>query len=402
VRNVPQLKRHTAARASLAMMRADSLGPASPSLIIGDVACATVRDDQFSVVRRADSIPDGFLAGKFDFKSLSGGGGKGGDVMGRSTCGAYFVKTLNTTDGGSLLREEFLKEYVARATCGQSLLAKIFAVVDHPTLGRFIVMANCVNPRVKSWSRLYDLKGTADDKTLVEDGAGVVPAHKRFYRLDLMTRECFGCIRDVPIERQRYLRGKREAYDAPIYLTSAQREEVLSAIKNDTALFEKHRLMDYSMIVGVQRVAPGTLGDAIKPHDGDVHGKPYVVHYQGETLILYFGIIDFLQPWNSGKKVAHVIKKCFAPRPISTVNPTKYSAQFNDFFAYKLKGVAFEHDDESVAGLKEEVSRLRRLLGRTSSGATVTASSPAKPESPSLFERLRSTASGVTVAVEQD
>ena len=381
-------------------MRADSLGPASPSLIVGDVACATVRDDQFSVVRRADSVPDGFLAGKFDFKTLGGGGGKGGDVMGRSSCGGYFVKTLNDTDGGSLLRDEFLKDYVARATCGQSLLAKIFAVVDNPTLGRFIVMGNCVNPRVKSWSRLYDLKGTADDKTLVEDGKSLVAVHKRFYRLDLLVRECFGCIRDVPIPRQRYIRGKREAYDAPIYVTSEQRDELVSAIKNDTALFEKHGLMDYSMIVGVQRVAPGTLNDAIKPHEGDVHGKPYVVHYQGETVILYFGIIDFLQPWNGGKKLAHVIKKCFAPRPISTVNPTNYSAQFNDFFAYKLKGVAFEHNDESIAGLKEEVSRLRRLLGRTASS---TRDSPAKPESPSLFERLRSSASmGAVVVVDQE
>ena len=47
----------------------------------------------------------------------------------------------------------------------------------HVKHGRFIVMNNCVNPRVKAWSRLYDLKGTADDKTLVADGSSVYHSH---------------------------------------------------------------------------------------------------------------------------------------------------------------------------------------------------------------------------------
>ena len=42
--------------------------------------------------------------------------------------------------------------------------------------------------------------------------------------------------------------------------------------------------------------------------EGDVHNKPYVVEYGGEVLIIYLGVIDFLQSWTSGKKVAHVIK----------------------------------------------------------------------------------------------
>jgi len=381
-------------------MRAASLGPASATLVIGEVECKTVRDENFAVVRRACEVRDEFMRGNFDFASLAGGGGKGGDVMGRSRCAGYFVKTLNATDGSSLLRDEFLKDYVSRATCGQSFLAKIFAVVEHPELGRFVVMGNCVNPRVKSWSRLYDLKGTADDKTLVADGLSIVQAHKRFYRVNLFIRECFGCVRELPLDRQRYLNGKREAYDVPIYVTKEQREEILSSIKNDTALFEKHNLMDYSMIVGIQRVAPGKLSEATKPREGDVHGKPYVVHYKGETVVLYFGIIDFLQPWTGGKKVAHVIKKCFAPSPISTVNPKKYSAQFNDFFEYKLKGVAFEHQEESVASLKEEVLRLSKIIAAANKTSSIE-SPTSRPTSPTFFDRLRSV-TGVIVTVEEE
>ena len=49
------------------------------------------------------------------------------------------------------------------------------------------------------------------------------------------------------MRRRRYLKGKHEAFDAPIYLTEGQREEVMTALKNDVAL-EKHNLMDYSLL----------------------------------------------------------------------------------------------------------------------------------------------------------
>ena len=49
----------------------------------------------------------------------------------------------------------------------------------------------------------------------------------------------------------------------------------------------------------------------------------------GKTARAYYlGIIDFLQGWTAGKKVAHVIKFLFAPKPISTVRPKPYADQF--------------------------------------------------------------------------
>ena len=360
-----------------AMMRAESLGPATARLIVGAEACETVRDDQFSVLRRADSIEDDFLRNNFDFASLSAGGGKGGDSMARTRDGRFFVKFLNESDGKSLLEDSFLREYVARVTSGQSLVTKIFAVFVHEKHGRFIVMNNCVNPRVKMWSRLYDLKGTADDKTLVADGSTVYHSHKRWYNVPLMVRECFGCFRAVPVRRRRYLKGKHEAFDAPIYLTEEQREEVMTALRNDVALFEKHNLMDYSLLVAVERVPTHRIKEEATMLEGDVHNKPYVVEYGGEVLIIYFGIIDFLQSWTGGKKVAHVIKYLFAPRPISTVHPTPYAKQFIDFFDFKFKPMGFEF--------------------RKNSSAKRADSTPSKSAaSPSFVERLKS-AAGVAV-----
>ena len=71
------------------------------SLRVGDVDCPTVQDAHFSSVRRAFGIADDFLAGIFDFGGLGAGGGKGGDLMSRTTCGTFFVKELNAGDASS-------------------------------------------------------------------------------------------------------------------------------------------------------------------------------------------------------------------------------------------------------------------------------------------------------------
>lgn len=378
-------------------MTEDDAGPSTAALVVGRTECKTLRDDQFGVVRRAESLSDDFLVDNFDFNGLGSGGGKGGDVMARTRDGRFFVKTLNATDGKSLLEDTFLRAYVSRATTGQSLATKIYAVFVHPELGRFVVMNNCVSPRVESWSRLYDLKGTADDKTLVKDGVPVPHAHKRFYNLNLIVREWFSCYRDVPVPRQRYIAGKFEAFDVSLFMTKDQKEEIMTQLRNDCALFETHNLMDYSLLVGIQRVRREDVEEAVAMRDGDVHNKPYVVEYGGEILILYFGVIDFLQPWNAGKKVAHVIKRCFAPSPISTVNPKSYAMQFLDHFEFKFKSVGFEWL-RNGAGQKRTPRKSpasKQVLRQDSSNAGA-------EESPSMLQRLRSSVANVTAFATEE
>jgi hypothetical protein len=96
---------------------------------------------------------------------------------------------------------------------------------------------------------------------------------------------------------------------------------------------------------------------------------------------MYFGVIDFLQRWTGGKKVAHVIKKIFAPRPISTVNPNAYARQFKEFFDYKMKGVGFE------AQLEDDRTPRRIPSNRFGSRND----SPGR-SSPTVIERLYSAA----------
>ena len=60
------------------------------------------------------------------------------------------------------------------------------------------------------------------------------------------------------------------------------------------------------------------------------------MHHGTEVIAYYVGIIDFLQFYNCGKKIAHVIKCCDV-KPLATVNPTEYGLRFEDYFFKKFK-----------------------------------------------------------------
>ena len=106
--------------------------------------------------------------------------------------GRFFVKALNGGDAESLLSEDFLTDYIALVSKGNSLLCKVLAVFQHPELGQFMAMVNCLPTHVDSWSAIYDLKGSADDKCMVEDGERVPEVHKRCWNLGWMLCEATG------------------------------------------------------------------------------------------------------------------------------------------------------------------------------------------------------------------
>jgi len=339
------------------------------ALIVGTIQVQTVKDNHFSLLRHKFGVPDNFLDGQFDFGKLTSGGGKGGDLMARSFDDRYFVKQLNKGDGRSLLDEAFLREYIEVVSKGTSLLCRIFAVFRHPTQGIFLAMNNCMPTHIKTWAGMYDLKGTADDKTLIEDGEKIPEIHKRCWQFHWMVCEGTGCNKGIPFERTRYIKGKRTAYESALHVTKEQKAEVVASIKLDTALLQKHMLMDYSMLVGVYRPPPGTAAlEAVSEPNG-VHAKAYMAQHAGDTTIIYLGIIDFLQGWTGGKQCAHVIKTLFAPPPVSTVSPPIYAKRFVKFFEFKIKGCAYSVpsksdyvDDSGQGRTMEKVEPMTNLV----------------------------------------
>ena len=161
-----------------------------------------------------------------------------------------FRKGVLISDKHTMLNKIFVS-YMQSVLSNDSLLCRIFCVFTRRIDGKYyIAMGNCIPACEKSWDLIYDLKGTADDKTLVRNGKIVDEVHKRFWRLDWMFLEAFG---KVSKKRVRYVEGKRGAYTSSIILTSEQKREVMLMVKRDLQFFIKQDLMDYSMIVAIKQ-----------------------------------------------------------------------------------------------------------------------------------------------------
>eukprot|EP00217_Crustomastix_stigmatica_P013629 CAMPEP_0183797640 /NCGR_PEP_ID=MMETSP0803_2-20130417/16469_1 /TAXON_ID=195967 /ORGANISM="Crustomastix stigmata, Strain CCMP3273" /LENGTH=387 /DNA_ID=CAMNT_0026042313 /DNA_START=1 /DNA_END=1161 /DNA_ORIENTATION=+ len=319
----------------------------------------------FAGLRAALRVPGDLLKDNFDFAELRPSGGKGGQLLARSKCKRWFVKELSKVDDATLRDGDTLEPYASRVSGGHSLLCRIVAHFERRSGGpAFLVMNNWL-PTGEGivWDKLYDLKGTADDKILMDCGEDLPEVHKRCWDVRLMCGEATGCC-EVPAERVRYKTGKTAALKTPFPVLEAQRSQVLREMDADVKLLSSLNLMDYSMIVGVQKCAPQDVAKVVRvPQAGDTHAHPLVCVHGGEAHVFYFGIIDFLQVWNGGKKCAHVIKLLFAPRPISTVPPDKYAAQFSQFFHKKLVS-------EGTSAARGLVGPLAAAALPVSSGAT--------------------------------
>lgn len=304
-------------------------------MIIGNELVETLYDDIFTKVRSGFGVSDEFLLSNFDFENLREGGGKGGSLLSRSLCGNFFVKELSKSDKHTILSGSFCELYSECVLSRDSLLCRILCIFTRRVDGKlYIAMGNCIPISEKSWDLIYDLKGTADDKTLVRNGKTVDEVHKRFWRLDWMFLEAIG---KVTKNRLRYVQGKREAFTSSIILTTEQKKEIMTTIKRDLQFFVEQDLMDYSMIVAIKQI--DKVHEKISFESTAIHEDMYNSFkvWDGDKLyIVYVGIIDFLQGWTMGKRVAHVIKCMFAPKPISTVHPVVYAEQFENFFEKKF------------------------------------------------------------------
>ena len=175
-------------------------------------------------------------------------------------------------------------------------------------------------------------------------------AHKRFFNVPWLLAECVcgAGAAATPPQRRKYILGKREAFNAKFHVTAAQRDTLLASLRDDIAFLTSEAacggLMDYSIILGMTSFPldqPEGLATAYAPFTaGCGYARPMAAVHEGRVHVFYVGVIDFLQAWTTGKKVAHVIKAVFAPHPISTVPPAAYGKQFLKHFEKSFVGDA--------------------------------------------------------------
>jgi len=338
--------------------------------VVGGEDCEFYNDTEFRRIRLLWKIPDGFLE-NFQWSDLKPGGGKGGNPLAFTCNMTIIVKQIEGSDQDLLLLKA--KMFTDHGTT-DTFMVRFFCHFHRPSTGvSYIAMNNCLPiSRGLNWAKVFDLKGCRDDKLLVLAGSSVPEVHKRCFAF----WNCWYLACCNTKERQAYYDGKDHALECKFHCTPAQKEIIIRKLQADCDMLEKNNLMDYSLILGViefdsvaaARSLPcGAAGDDL---------QPFVAQHGGKVYAYFMGVIDFLQEWNTGKKIAAVIKECVAPKPISTVNPSRYALQFMDYFKDK-----FVPDAKPVdLGVEHERKRLS-LRGKSTvfNSEELLSSAPASP-----------------------
>jgi len=285
--------------------------PAVPTKTITPAGreCELWNDEYFSQLRKDAGVADDFLNEGWSYDQLIKGGGKGGTLM-VFLWGKYIVKEMSEGDHVTML--EVTPSYVEHLHNGKSLICTVFLHFrDIPSGRRFFAMRNEVgNPPFKA---LYDLKGCADDKTIELDGQSVEAVHKRCWNVSMWCGKC-----RWSEDRRKYYKGKQDAAHLELKMTAEDREQLVKQLAYDMEWLASHNLMDYSLLVAHKTEAPATK--TFLQSTGD----------NGEEVILCLSIIDFLQKWTCGKRVARGLKVFECNK--ATVPPRIYAKRFQRHF----------------------------------------------------------------------
>lgn len=326
---------------------------ASGRLVVGGEEVTPYNDEYLSQVRARYGVGADELAERrqFSFDSMRHGGGKGGDLLAFTSDGKYIIKEVGKGDQQTLLRiSAALVQHVCTAP-GGSLIARFFMHFNRPQDSKdYVVMNNWLPltdaPGSLEWAEVYDLKGSADDKLLTRHGKSVPTEHKRCWHVHKYFQCCW------TEQRHTYYWGKQHAYEVPFHCTPLDREAIMQMVEQDAHFMREQGLMDYSIIVGVQRQENYTPGQDCRFSPSVAVGQPYVALHERTATAYYLGIIDFLQDWSGGKKLAMYIKKPVAPQPQSTVPPDEYADQFVRHFDRKFVADAQDLPQPSGSGIR--------------------------------------------------
>merc|ERR1719198_1167902 len=124
---------------------------------------------------------------------------------------------------------------------------------------------------------------------------------------------------------------------------------IVKYLSADVAVLQKSKLMDYSLLAGIVRVPVAEkdkLLEYVQGGDAALHSslqsgmlaQPILAVHGEYAYAYYFGIIDFLQIWNTTKKMAQAVK--FLEFNKSTVPPKFYGDRFLKNLSNQFKGDA--------------------------------------------------------------
>ncbi|GAX12037.1 1-phosphatidylinositol-4-phosphate 5-kinase [Fistulifera solaris] len=262
------------------------------------------------------------LDGSFvSFESNSKGAARVGGIFFFSPDGGYLIKSIKADEVPTLLQmlpkyTEFMKQY-GRTT----LLTRFCGMYDiciegtHHTL----VIMNAVFPSQASIKERYDLKGSTVGRKVSEE-------ERR--RPDVV-------LKDINFLEQKDISIRFET-----------RKALLDQLRQDVSLLQNCSVIDYSLLVGIEPVTRkkhSQFGSRIKraflsavQGPVGVHGGKFATLHGarkgGEPIVLYLGLIDFLQPFNYKKYLEWKVKSLLHEnKEFSCIPPEKYSRRLLSF-----------------------------------------------------------------------
>lgn len=117
-----------------------------------------------------------------------------------------------------------------------------------------------------------------------------------------------------------------------ISLSTHKHEAFISVIESDARFLSSIGSMDYSLILGVYK--PDSDLNSSSGGIRDFHGG-IIAKEQNGQVVLFYGIIDFLQEFTPIKELEHEIKSMiFKPMTVSCIPPDEYATRFISFIRY--------------------------------------------------------------------
>jgi len=333
--------------------------PMSGHLVVNGKKVTPHNDKFWRKLRERDGIDHDFLADPQYIGAFKSGGGKGGDLMAFTTDCAYIIKEVGKGDHEALLR--VTPSYFERVKDGSSILCTMYLHYTDESDHSYMVMRNILR-HARPWQGLYDLKGCDDDKTLERNGQKIAVVHKRIWHVHMWCGNC-----TWTDDRMTYYQGKVAARSLQILLTPAQKARISKHLKLDTDWLAEEGLMDYSLLVGTKRLTraefeaddvarwacTGAEDELRQPmvHVVEAVGEPGPEGAgKGDVMLVYVGIIDFLQSWTTGKKIAMYLK--VMERNKATIPPAAYAERFYRHFDNALRGGAMPLHRDAIPGIK--------------------------------------------------
>lgn len=266
------------------------------------------------------------------FQSNSKGAARIGGVFFFSPDGSYLVKTIKKDEVPTLLR--MLPKYCSfMEENGRKTLLTRFCGMYDVCFGKerhTLVIMNSVFPASSAGQieEKFDLKGSTLGRECSEE--------------ERLSKGKDAILKDLDLAKEMNVEDQSNDIQRGIFaLGSSRKAALFDQLKRDIALLVSCSVIDYSLLVGVEPVAQVELqtGSSVLTAKGtrssDVDGGELSIMEglrKGLPAVYYFGLIDFLQPFNAKKMIEWRVKSFLHEKDtFSCVPPEVYATRLLDF-----------------------------------------------------------------------